>query len=197
MESQYIPRGKAKGCMIGSPQHTAKIPQPTRGPIHFNISRFVLGNVVIAASEQGICWIALGDHGQSLAADVCQRYPNAVFTASDDSLNGYLHGLLEFIQDPSAELDLPLDAGGTPFQRRVWQTLQGIAVGTTATYQQVAALIGSPQSVRAVAGACASNPVAVVIPCHRVVRRDGKPSGYRWGMERKVELLHREKLGTV
>jgi len=178
MESHDIPKGQATA-------HTRR---------YFNISRCVLGNLIITVSEQGICWVALGDDSESLTAEVCHRYPNAVFSPSHEALNHYLNTMQKFIHHPTAELILPLDVDGTVFQKRVWNAIQGISMGATATYQQIASQIGSPRSVRAVAGACASNPVAVVIPCHRVVRRDGRPSGYRWGLGRKNELLHRENL---
>lgn len=151
--------------------------------IHYATGQCSLGSILVARSERGVCAILLGDD------DLRARFPNATLVPDDG------RALAEVIRhvDRPGNPHLPLDIRGTAFQQRVWEALQQIPAGKTATYAQIAERIGKPTSVRAVASACAANPVAVVIPCHRVVRSDGELAGYRWGLERKRELLKRER----
>jgi AraC family transcriptional regulator of adaptative response/methylated-DNA-[protein]-cysteine methyltransferase len=128
-----------------------------------------------------------------LIRDLEQRFPNASLIGGDRDFEDLVAKVVGFVEAPNLGLDLPLDVRGTAFQERVWQALRDIPVGETVSYSELAEKIGSPNAVRAVAGACAANKIAVAIPCHRVVRQDGDLSGYRWGVERKAELLAREK----
>ena len=161
--------------------------------IHFAIAQCSLGAVLVACSERGVCAILLGDEPQALLDDLQRRFPKATLVGADADFEAIVAKVLGFIEAPRAGLDLPLDIRGTAFQQRVWQALARIEPGTTASYAEVAASIGAPNAVRAVAGACAANALAVAVPCHRVVRTDGGLSGYRWGVERKRELLARER----
>jgi AraC family transcriptional regulator of adaptative response/methylated-DNA-[protein]-cysteine methyltransferase len=155
--------------------------------IRHAVGKSTLGLVLAASSEKGVCGILLGDDRELLVTELQRRFPKARLTEG----NADLAQILAFIETAS-ELALPLDLRGTAFQQRVWQALREIPAGSTLSYAQVAGKIGSPKSVRAVAGACAANAIAVAIPCHRVVRSDGNLSGYRWGVERKRALLDRE-----
>ena len=161
--------------------------------IHFAIAQCSLGAVLVACSERGVCAILLGDEPQALLDDLHLRFPKAHLVGADAAFEQVVAKVLSFIETPKSGLDLPLDIRGTAFQQRVWQALGKIEPGTTASYAQVAASIGAPNAVRAVAGACAANALAVAIPCHRVVRTDGGLSGYRWGVERKRTRLDRER----
>ena len=160
--------------------------------IRFAINDCSLGKVLVAQSERGICAILFADEPAQLLADLEQRFPQATLQQADASFAKTVAQVVGFIETPAAGLNLPLDIRGTVFQQRVWQALQNIPVGQTASYREIAEHIGSPRAVRAVAGACAANALAVAIPCHRVVRNDGALSGYRWGVERKRALLDRE-----
>jgi AraC family transcriptional regulator of adaptative response/methylated-DNA-[protein]-cysteine methyltransferase len=151
-----------------------------------------LGQALVARSSSGVCAILLGADDEGLVADLAARFPKAKLTADDDVVHDDLTKVIRFVDKPSRGLDLPLDLRGTPFQCRVWETLRTIPIGTTITYGELARSIGQPHSVRAVAAACASNPIALAIPCHRVLGSDGNLTGYRWGIERKCELLKRE-----
>ena len=161
--------------------------------IRFAIGRGALGEVLVAQSDRGICAITMGDDPQALLDDLQDRFPKARLIGGDADFERVVARVLAFVEAPGAGLDLPLDIRGTAFQQRVWQALQQIPPGQTASYAQIAERIGQPRAVRAVAGACAANPLAVVIPCHRVLRSDGGLSGYRWGIERKRDLLARER----
>ena len=161
--------------------------------IHFAIAQCSLGAVLVACSERGVCAILLGDEPQALLDYLHLRFPKAHLVGADAAFEQVVAKVLSFIETPKSGLDLPLDIRGTAFQQRVWQALGKIEPGTTSSYAQVAASIGAPNAVRAVAGACAANALAVAIPCHRVVRTDGGLSGYRWGVERKRTLLDRER----
>lgn len=161
--------------------------------IHFALAQCSLGAVLVACSERGVCAILLGDEPQALLDDLQRRFPKATLVGADADFEAIVAEVLGFIEAPSTGLDLPLDIRGTAFQQRVWQALARIEPGTTASYAEIAASIGAPNAVRAVAGACAANALAVAVPCHRVVRTDGGLSGYRWGVERKRELLARER----
>jgi AraC family transcriptional regulator of adaptative response/methylated-DNA-[protein]-cysteine methyltransferase len=151
-----------------------------------------LGVALVASSETGIAAILIGDDRDSLELDLRDRFPIALFLNGDEAHDLILARVISHIESPRRVLDLPLDIRGTEFQQKVWHALQAIPPGQTTTYADVAIRIGAPSAVRAVAGACAANALAVVIPCHRVVRHDGTLSGYRWGVDRKRELLARE-----
>lgn len=161
--------------------------------IAFAVGECSLGSILVAQSERGICAILLGDDPDALVRDVQDRFPRAALVGGNRGFEGTIAAVVAAVEAPAVGLDLPLDLRGTAFQERVWQALRTIPPGTTASYAEVARMIGAPGSTRAVAQACASNPVAVAIPCHRVVRTDGALSGYRWGVERKRELLARER----
>ncbi|GEN23008.1 AraC family transcriptional regulator [Halomonas cupida] len=160
--------------------------------ILFAVGECSLGSVLVARSERGICAILLGDDPDVLLRDLQDQFPQAELDAGGNGFEEWIAQVVGLIDDPALGMDLPLDIRGTAFQQRVWQALREIPVGATASYTEVAERIGSPAAVRAVARACAANPLAVAIPCHRVVRRDGELSGYRWGVERKRALLDRE-----
>ncbi len=154
-----------------------------------------LGYLVVAATERGICHIGLGDSPEELLAATQERFPRATLVAGDDAFSQTVAAVVVLIDESPPSFDLPLDIQGTAFQQQVWAALRQIPPGTTATYSEIAAAIGKPNAVRAVAGACAANKLAVIIPCHRVVRTDGGLGGYRWGVERKEALLAREASG--
>src|SRR5439155_3942049 len=139
----------------------------------------------VAATDQGVCAILLGDEPGALVRDLEDRFPKAKLIGADAGFEQWVAKVVGFVEAPALGLDLPLDIRGTAFQQRVWRALREIPAGQTASYSEVAARIGQPTAARAVARACAANPVAVIVPCHRVVRTDGELSGYRWGVERK------------
>jgi AraC family transcriptional regulator of adaptative response/methylated-DNA-[protein]-cysteine methyltransferase len=146
----------------------------------------------VAATGKGICCILLGDDPELLVRDLQDRFPKAELIGAEPGFEATIALVVGFVEAPGLGFDLPLDVRGTAFQQRVWQALRQIPAGQTVGYAELAARLGMPQGARAVAGACAANPVAVAIPCHRVVRNDGALSGYRWGIERKRTLLERE-----
>jgi AraC family transcriptional regulator of adaptative response/methylated-DNA-[protein]-cysteine methyltransferase len=160
--------------------------------IRFAVGQCSLGAILVAQSQRGICAILLGDDPDALVRDLQDRFAKAEMIGCDAEFEQLIAQVVGFIEVPSIGLHLPLDLRGTAFQERVWRALREIPPGTTASYTEIAGRIGSPKAVRAVAQACASNNIAVAIPCHRVVRRDGELSGYRWGVDRKRELLRRE-----
>jgi AraC family transcriptional regulator of adaptative response/methylated-DNA-[protein]-cysteine methyltransferase len=160
--------------------------------IEFAIGESSLGAILVARSQRGVCAISLGDDADALLRELQDRFPRAELIGGDAKFEVLVAQVVGLIEQPNIGIDLPLDVRGTAFQQRVWQALRQIPPGETASYAQIAQRIGSPKSVRAVAGACAANTLAVAIPCHRVVRSDGALSGYRWGVERKRELLLRE-----
>lgn len=160
--------------------------------IRFAVAQGSLGAILVAESDRGICAIALGDDPEPLVRDLQDRFPNASLIGGDAAFEQRVAQVVGFVEAPAIGLDLPLDIRGTAFQERVWQALREIPAGQTASYSDIARQIGHEKSVRAVAQACASNKIAVAIPCHRVVRHDGGLSGYRWGVERKRALLERE-----
>ncbi|MDD2724784.1 MAG: methylated-DNA--[protein]-cysteine S-methyltransferase [Methylovulum sp.] len=162
--------------------------------IRFIIGQCPLGFVLVAMSGRGISFIGMGDDANTLSCGLLDKFPQAQWDGEDSGLVHSLAQVIEKIEKPNLESDLPLDIQGTLFQQRVWLALREIPVGTTVSYSQLAGHIGSPKAVRAVAGACAANKLAVMIPCHRVVGKDGSLSGYRWGIGRKAELLRREKI---
>ena len=161
--------------------------------IRFAIGQCSLGAILVAATSVGICAILLGDDPDQLARDLQQRFPAAELIGADQGFEASVASVVGLVEAPNLGLDLPLDVRGTVFQQRVWEALRQIPSGATVSYAELAARIGLPGGARAVAGACAANPVAVAIPCHRVVRNDGALSGYRWGVERKRTLLDRER----
>lgn len=161
--------------------------------IAFAVGQSSLGAVLVARSDKGVCAILLGDDPDALVRDLQDRFPRARLVGGDQGFEALVARVVGLVEAPRLGADLPLDVRGTAFQRRVWQALQAIPPGRTASYAEIARAIGAPGSVRAVAGACAANPIAVAIPCHRVVRSDGGLSGYRWGVERKQSLLARER----
>jgi len=163
--------------------------------IHFAIGQSSLGAILVARSSRGICAITLGDDPEALARELQDRFPNAELIGGDAEFERLVAQVVGFVEAPKLGLDLPLDVRGTAFQQRVWQALREIPAGETASYAYIARRIGAPKAVRAVAGACAANALAVAIPCHRVVRNDGALSGYRWGVERKRALLDNEARG--
>lgn len=160
--------------------------------IRFAVGQCSLGAILVAATARGVCAIQFGDDPATLVRALQDRFPKARLEGGDPGFERLVAQVVGFVEAPAQGLDLPLDVRGTAFQERVWQALRTIAAGSTASYAEIAGRIGSPRAVRAVAQACAANPVAVAIPCHRVVRTDGALSGYRWGVERKRELLRRE-----
>jgi len=164
--------------------------------IRFAVGECSLGAILVASSEKGVASILIGDDPDALVRDLQDRFPNAELVGGDGAYEQLVARVVGFVEEPGLGLELPLDVRGTAFQQRVWQALRTIPAGTTATYTDIARKIGSPKSVRAVAGACAANAIAVAIPCHRVVRNNGSLSGYRWGVERKRILLGREAAMT-
>ena len=160
--------------------------------MHFAVGECWLGSVLVAATGKGVCAIMLGDDPDALLRDLQDRFPKAELVGGDREFEGLVASVVGLVEAPALGLDLPLDVRGTAFQQRVWQALRDIPAGSTASYTDIARRIGAPKAVRGVAGACAANPIAVAIPCHRVVRSDGALSGYRWGVTRKRALLERE-----
>ena len=165
--------------------------------IIYTIAACPLGRVLVAATERGVCSVALGDSDSELTASLFAEYPRASIDSRDTvlspSLNLWLSRVLEHLSGKTPRIDLPLDIQATAFQWRVWEELQRIPLGATRSYREIANAIGKPRAVRAVAGACAGNHVALVIPCHRVIREDKSMGGYRWGLKRKRELLEAEQ----
>lgn len=161
--------------------------------IEFTLSQSSLGQVLIASSSRGLCAILFGDGAASLEDDLRRRFPKAQLKRDDSKLAKLATLAVATIERPSHGIDLPLDLKGTAFQQAVWRELRKIPPGSTRSYGEIAEAIGAPSAVRAVAGACARNNLAVAVPCHRVVARDGSSSGYRWGKERKIALLQRER----
>jgi AraC family transcriptional regulator of adaptative response/methylated-DNA-[protein]-cysteine methyltransferase len=160
--------------------------------IRFAVGSSSLGAILVARSGRGVCAILLGDDPDRLVRDLRDRFPRARLIGGDADFGRWVAKVVGLVEAPGTGLDLPLDVRGTAFQQRVWQALRRIPAGKTATYSQIARRIGAPKAVRAVAQACAANPLAVAIPCHRVVRNDGALAGYRWGVARKRALLERE-----
>ena len=156
-----------------------------------------LGRLLVAATERGVCRVSIGASTEALVADLLAEFPDArVVQDKSGKLHGWVTSILAYLDGREPHLDLPLDIRASAFQRRVWQELQRIPFGETRTYAEVAKQIGQPKATRAVARACATNPAALIIPCHRVVREDGARGGYRWGVERKDALLEMEQNPT-
>jgi AraC family transcriptional regulator of adaptative response/methylated-DNA-[protein]-cysteine methyltransferase len=160
--------------------------------IRFAVGECSLGAILVAATEKGVCAIELGDDPEALVRALQDRFANARLVGGDEAFEQLVARVVGFVEAPAQGLDLPLDIRGTAFQQRVWNAIRAVPAGSTASYSEIAARIGEPKAVRAVAQACGSNMIALAIPCHRIVRRDGSASGYRWGVERKRVLLERE-----
>lgn len=160
--------------------------------IRFAVGECSLGSVLVAASEKGVCAIAFGEDPNALVKNLQDQFPKALLIGGDKTFELTVARVIGFIEAPQTGLDLPLDVRGTAFQQKVWRALREIPVGSTVSYTEIAHRIGAPKAVRAVASACGSNTIAVAIPCHRVLRRNGDLSGYRWGVQRKSALIKRE-----
>jgi AraC family transcriptional regulator, regulatory protein of adaptative response / methylated-DNA-[protein]-cysteine methyltransferase len=161
--------------------------------IGYSIAKSPLGKVLVAATDRGVSAVYLGDAEGTMIAELRKEYPRAEIEPATDSFQRWVGEIVQRIEGKQPRLELPLDLQATAFQRRVWQELQRIPRGRTRTYSQVAQSLGQPKAVRAVARACATNPVSVVVPCHRVIREDGALAGYRWGLSRKEQLLAQER----
>ncbi len=155
------------------------------------------GRLLVGATDRGVCFLGFAEPDDALMGDLRRRFPRAELQADDEGLAEILQAVLAFLEEPQAALALPLDLRGTAFQQRVWTALCAIPPGQTRTYGEVAAAIGAPAAVRAVARSCATNPVSLAVPCHRVVGKDGDLTGYRWGVPRKRALLDRERRATA
>jgi len=160
--------------------------------IHFACAPCALGELLLAQSSRGLCAVFFGDETSALQKQLEQAFPTAKLSHSPSRLSAALAEVAALLENPKALCTLPLDSGGSAFEQQVWQALQQIAPGQTASYSEIAQRIGRPRAVRTVATACARNRLALLIPCHRVVRRDGALAGYRWGIERKRMLLAQE-----
>lgn len=164
-----------------------------KGTLFYSISTCALGHLLVASTARGICAILLGDSENELLRELQTRHPRAVLAQREASDARHLEAVMGYLTNPQEAGALPVDFQGTEFQQRVWKELQQVPRGTTVSYAELADRIGAPKAARAVAGACAANPLAVVVPCHRVVRQDGQLSGFRWGVERKRALLDLER----
>jgi AraC family transcriptional regulator of adaptative response/methylated-DNA-[protein]-cysteine methyltransferase len=165
---------------------------PSVDEIIFTLGDSSLGRVLVARSARGLCAVLLGEEGDALVQELRVRFPRATLREDGAELAALAAEVIGMVEAPSRGGELPLDLRGTEFQRSVWQALREIPAGETASYTEIARRIGRPGSVRAVGGACAANPLAVVVPCHRALRSDGALAGFRWGLERKRALLARE-----
>ena len=161
--------------------------------ICYQLTASLFGYLLVAATEKGVCKISLGDDEESLKANLIEVYPQATLQSEAEDLTQWIKAILDHLQGKTLRIDLTLDTKGTNFQSVVWKALSDIPYGETRSYQEIARIIGNESAVRAVARACASNPVAIAIPCHRVIRQDGGLGGYRWGLERKQILLQKER----
>ena len=163
--------------------------------IDYVIAQTSLGTLLVAATDHGVCAVTLGDDAATLETALELEYPAATrtrLTTPSSSLSTWVADVVSAVDGERARSDIPLDVEASAFRWKVWRELQKIPFGETRSYSEIARAIGSPKAVRAVASACANNPVSVVVPCHRVIRTDGGPGGYRWGLERKKRLLERE-----
>jgi AraC family transcriptional regulator of adaptative response/methylated-DNA-[protein]-cysteine methyltransferase len=168
-----------------------------KSEIRFAVGQCSLGAILVAQSERGICAILLGDDPEALVRDLQDRFAAARLIGGDEDFEQWIARVVAFVEAPARGLELPLDIRGTAFQRRVWEVLRQVPAGQTVSYSDLAERIGATRAVRATASAVAANPLAVAIPCHRVVRRDGSLGGYRWGIERKRALLDREAAAAL
>ena len=160
--------------------------------IQYVVTSSLFGAVLVARSQQGICAVLIDESTPTLLEDLQRRFPKASLLQGDEALQNDAPHIARYIETSGPKPTFPLDLRGTAFQKEVWAHLRTIPTGSTATYTDIAEALGRPKSVRAIAGACAANPIAVLIPCHRVIKRDGSLSGYRWGVERKRKLLEME-----
>lgn len=183
---------EAAPAMLGMTPSTYRSGGPGE-TIRYATGKCALGRVLVGATKRGVCAILLGDSVAELEAELAVRFAKAARVAAGPALAESVAAVVRMMDIPGESVRLPLDIRGTAFQRRVWEALRAIPTGTTATYSEIAARLGNPQAVRAVAGACAANALAVAIPCHRVIATDGKLAGYRWGVERKRRLLAKER----
>lgn len=167
--------------------------QTPSSPLYFAIAQCSLGTLLVAESERGICAISLADDAKVLLEQLQEQFKAAELIEADPQFNQRVDQIVAMVEEPTLGLDLPLDIQGTPFQQRVWEFLRHIPVGQTLSYTDIAERLGMPKGARAVARACATNTLAIAIPCHRVVRQSGDLAGYRWGLERKKTLLERER----
>lgn len=165
----------------------------TGARISYTIVDCALGRLLIAATELGVCYVAFGDSDSEIEGHLHREYPAAEIRRDESSIRDWTQALLEHLDGNQPCLDVPIDITGTEFQRRVWEALASIPYGSTRSYSEVAQSVGQPHAVRAVGRACGANPVSIVVPCHRVVRKDGGLGGYGWGLERKRALLERER----
>ena len=166
--------------------------QGTGTTMRFAIGQCTLGAILVATTERGVCAVELGDDPNELVEDFQDRFSSAQIVGADAEFEKIIAHVIGLIENPRKNFALPLDIQGTIFQQKVWEELRKIPVGSTKTYSEIARILGTPSAVRAVAGACAKNKLAIVIPCHRVIKKDGALSGYRWGVERKAQLLECE-----
>jgi AraC family transcriptional regulator, regulatory protein of adaptative response / methylated-DNA-[protein]-cysteine methyltransferase len=164
--------------------------------VRFAVGECLLGSILVASTDKGVCAILLGDDPEALLEDLQRRFSQAELVGGDKAFELLVSKIVGFVENPEVGLDLPLDVRGTAFQRKVWQALRQIPLGSTASYRDIARRIRSPEAVQAVAQACGANNLAVAIPCHRVIRRDGGLGGYRWGLDRKRTLLAHESRTT-
>src|SRR2546425_543041 len=194
--------GRARRVYEGAPAQPGMTPATDgRGApgtrIAFTVVPCALGRLLVATTARGICRVSLGSDAQELEAGLAAEFPAAELRRDRGALAGAVAVLLRYLDGRAEPLDLPLDVRATAFQRRVWEALRRIPYGGTRTYAEIAHAIGKPSAARAVARACATNPAALVIPCHRVVRADGGLGGYRWGVARKRALLEQERVTTA
>jgi AraC family transcriptional regulator of adaptative response/methylated-DNA-[protein]-cysteine methyltransferase len=175
-------------------QHTPAAPHADVAVdiLSYATAQCALGRVLVARSVDGVCAILIGGHHDELEADLAARFPQATLVANEAAVHDDLATVIRFVDKPAEGFHLTLDMRGTPLQRRVWEKLRAIPVGSTVTYMELARWMSPLASARMVAGACAANPIALAIPCHRVVRSDGDLASYRWGIERKRELISKE-----
>ena len=164
--------------------------------IHYSAAKSDFGWIMVVATKNGICYISLGNNYELLIANARKMFPTGNYNQKDEVLNNWIIKLVEFVQNPTNNIILPLEITGTTFQRNVWSKIQRIPLGETTTYKEIAQSIGNPLAYRAVARACAANRLALAIPCHRVLRADGTTGGYRWGTHLKKHLLERERITT-
>jgi AraC family transcriptional regulator of adaptative response/methylated-DNA-[protein]-cysteine methyltransferase len=188
--------GSSRGVYTGAVREIGMSPAQYRKggaglEIRYTVVDSVLGSVLVGRTSKGVCAVLLDDPAR-LPADLAAEFPGALLVRDDEALREWAGAIVEAVAGHALTAEVPLDLRGTDFQRRVWAELQRVPIGQTASYAQIAARIGRPSATRAVAGACAGNHVAVVVPCHRVVRTDGGLGGYKWGIERKRALLDAE-----
>lgn len=173
-----------------------KYKHSSQAVICFAIGECSLGSVLVAATDKGVCAVTLADSPEMLVDDLQNRFHSNTLVEADADFEQTVRAVVGIVERPEAQFTLPLDIRGTAFQQRVWEALRRVPAGSTASYADIARAIGKPTAMRAVAQACGANNIAVIIPCHRIVRTDGALSGYRWGVERKKELLRREEIET-